>query len=245
MAKLFTLITGASSGIGAGIARALAPHRNLILNGRDEGRLEEVRRGCERSDSHLVLRCDLSDVAAIEKILVELISRHECGVDAFVHSAGIVKVLPVRMADYATALQVMNTNLFSALEIVRTLSKKRVNQTHLKTVTFISSAASKIGEKGNSIYAASKGALDSLTKSLAVELAPDVRVNAVLPGLVKTAMASSTLDGSENAAEILKKYPLGVGEVADVASLVKFLISDDAKWITGQHLIVDGGRTCI
>jgi NAD(P)-dependent dehydrogenase (short-subunit alcohol dehydrogenase family) len=244
MPELFTLITGASSGIGAGLARSLAPERNLILNGRDAGRLEEVRRGCDRPESHLVLRCDLSDVAGIEKVLVDFLSRHDCGVDSFVHSAGIVKILPVRMADYAAALQVMNTNLFSALEIVRILSKKRVNQTHLKTVTFISSAASKIGEKGNSVYAASKGALDSLTKSLAVELAPDVRVNAVLPGLVKTNMASSTLD-SDNAAEILKKYPLGLGDVADVAALVKFVISDEARWITGQHLIVDGGRTCI
>jgi NAD(P)-dependent dehydrogenase (short-subunit alcohol dehydrogenase family) len=245
MPRLFTLITGASSGIGAGIARSIAPQRNLILNGRDEGRLEDVRRGCERPESHLVLRCDLSDVVQIESVLVPFLAQHDCGIDAFIHSAGIVKILPVRMADYAAALQVMNTNLFSALEIVRILSKKRVNQTHLKTVTFISSAASKLGEKGNAMYAASKGALDSLTKSLAVELAPDVRVNAVLPGLVKTSMASSTLNDSDNVSENLKKYPLGFGEVADVAALVKFVISDEAKWITGQHLIVDGGRTCI
>jgi NAD(P)-dependent dehydrogenase (short-subunit alcohol dehydrogenase family) len=244
MEKLFTLITGASSGIGAGIARSLAAHRNLILSGRDEGRLEEVKRSCDRSEIHLVLRCDLSDVAGIESSLVEFLSRHDCKIDGFIHSAGIVKILPVRMAAYTAALEVMNTNLFSALEIVRLLAKKTVNQTNLKTVTFISSAASKIGEKGNSIYAASKGALDSLTKSLAVELAPNVRVNAVLPGLVKTKMASATLD-SEQGAEILKKYPLGVGDVSDVASLVKFLVSDEARWITGQHLIVDGGRTCM
>jgi NAD(P)-dependent dehydrogenase (short-subunit alcohol dehydrogenase family) len=243
MQKVFTLITGASSGIGAGIARSLAPQRNLILSGRDEARLEEVRRGCERADSHLVFRCDLSDVAGIESPLVELLAKQECGIDAFVHSAGIVKILPVRMADYATALQVMNTNLFSALEIVRILSKKRVNQTSLKTVTFISSAASQVGEKGGSMYAASKGALDSLARSLAVELAPDVRVNAVLPGLVKTNMASATLESGDIAAEILKKYPLGLGRVEDVAATVKFLVSDEARWITGQHFIVDGGRT--
>lgn len=244
MHQLFTLITGASSGIGAGIARSIAAQRNLILSGRDAERLEEVRRGCERPESHLTLRYDLSDVAGIEGVLVDFLSRHDCRIESFIHSAGIVKILPVRMADYATALEVMNTNLFSALEIVRILSKKRVNQTNLKTVTFISSAASKLGEKGNSMYAASKGAIDSLTRSLAVELAPDVRVNAVLPGLVRTSMASSTLNDSEHLAEISKKYPLGLGEVADVAALVKFLVSDEARWITGQHLIVDGGRTC-
>lgn len=245
MQKLFTLITGASSGIGAGIARSLAAQRDLIVSGRDEGRLEEVRGGCERAESHLVFRCDLKDVAGIEPRLVEFLTRHGCGIDGFIHSAGIAKILPVRMVDYAAALEVMNTNLFSALEIVRILAKKKVNQTNLKTVTFISSAASKLGERGNSIYAASKGAIDSLTRSLAVELAPNVRVNAVLPGMVRTNMSSSTLDDREHVAEILKKYPLGFGDVADVAALVRFVVSDEAKWITGQHLIVDGGRTCI
>jgi NAD(P)-dependent dehydrogenase (short-subunit alcohol dehydrogenase family) len=244
MQKLFTLITGASSGIGAGIARSLAAQRDLIASGRDEGRLEDVRRGCERAESHLVFRCDLKDVAGIESRLVEFLSRHGCGIDCFIHSAGIVKILPVRMVDHATALEVMNTNMMSALEIVRILAKKKVNQANLKTVVFISSAASKIGERGNSVYAASKGALDSLTKSLAVELAPNVRVNAVLPGMVRTSMSSATLDDQDNVAEISKKYPLGFGEVADVANLVKFLVSDEARWITGQHLIVDGGRTC-
>jgi len=177
--------------------------------------------------------------------LVELLSRQGCGIDGFIHSAGIVKILPVRMVDPAAALEVMNTNFLSALEIVRILVKKKVNQTNLKTVTFISSAASKLGERGNSVYAASKGALDSLTRSLAVELAPDVRVNAVLPGMVRTSMSSSTIDDRDHVAEILKKYPLGFGDVTDVAALVRFLVSDEARWITGQHLIVDGGRTCI
>lgn len=245
MGELFTLITGASAGIGAEIARALAGQRNLIICGRDDARLEAIRASCERPDRHLVLRCDLTDVAAIEARLVELLSRHGCGIDGFIHSAGITKILPVRMVDHATALDVMNTNLFSALEIVRLLVKKKVNQTNLKTVTFISSAASKLGERGNSIYAASKGAIDSLTRSLAVELAPSVRVNAVLPGMVRTNMSSATLDDPAHAAEIQKKYPLGFGDVADVAALVRFVVSDEAKWITGQHLIVDGGRTCI
>jgi NAD(P)-dependent dehydrogenase (short-subunit alcohol dehydrogenase family) len=129
--------------------------------------------------------------------------------------------------------------------MVRILAKKKVNQTNLKTVIFISSAASKLGERGNSVYAASKGAIDSLTKSLAVELAPNVRVNAVLPGMVRTNMSSSTLDDREHVAEIGKNYPLGFGDVADVAALVRFLVSEEARWITGQHLIVDGGRTCI
>jgi NAD(P)-dependent dehydrogenase (short-subunit alcohol dehydrogenase family) len=245
MQKLFTLITGASSGIGAGIARSLAAHRNLILSGRDEGRLEDVRRGCERAESHVTFPCDLKEVAAIEPRLVEFLSRQDCGIDGFIHSAGIVKILPVRMVEHAAALEAMNTNFFSAFEIVRILVKKKVNQTNLKTVTFISSAASKLGEKGNSIYAASKGALDSLAKALAVELAPNVRVNAVLPGMVRTSMSSATLDDRAHIDDILKKYPLGFGDVADVAALVRFLVSDEAKWITGQHFIVDGGRTCI
>jgi NAD(P)-dependent dehydrogenase (short-subunit alcohol dehydrogenase family) len=103
---------------------------------------------------------------------------------------------------------------------------------------------SKFGSKGDSIYAASKGALDSLVRSLAVELAPDIRVNSILPGGLRTKMTRHLFENSKYMAEFNEKYLLGEGNVADVAALVKFIVSSEAKWITGQNLIVDGGCSC-
>lgn len=108
----------------------------------------------------------------------------------------------------------------------------------------ISSLWSIRGESGNSVYAASKGAINSLVYSLAKELAPKVNVNAILPGAVRTSMTEKLLD-SEVGLKQLKDYPLGFGTPADVVNVVKFLLSDESAWITGQTINVDGGRTVL
>ena len=135
-----------------------------------------------------------------------------------------------------------NVNLFSAMEIVRLLTQKKVNKNALKSVTFISAIGSRIGGKGYSIYAASKGAINSLSLSLAVELAPAVRVNAVLPGTIETEMNKSHFAEAEFVQAMQAIHPLGLGRPEDVVSAVEFLASDRARWITGQEIVVDGGR---
>jgi NAD(P)-dependent dehydrogenase (short-subunit alcohol dehydrogenase family) len=113
----------------------------------------------------------------------------------------------------------------------------------LRNIVFVSSTASKFGAKGFSLYCASKGALDSLMRALAVELAPGIRVNSVLPGGVRTEMTESMFNDPQLADRLSVNYPLGLGQPSDIALAIEFLLSDKARWITGQQLVVDGGRT--
>jgi len=238
-----TLITGASSGIGREIARGLSRQHRLILNGRDEKRLEETRAACNSPERHLLWPQALDRVDELEASFTAILSGEHVRVDNFVHCAGTLKILPLRSIDLANALNVLNTNFTSAFVLMNALVKKKVNDHRLKSVVFISSIASQHGAKGFSIYSASKGALDALMKSLAVELAPAVRVNSVLPGAIKTEMTKDIFAKPDVEERFKRDYPLGVGETDDILHAVEFLLSDKARWITGQQLVLDGGRT--
>jgi NAD(P)-dependent dehydrogenase (short-subunit alcohol dehydrogenase family) len=135
--------------------------------------------------------------------------------------------------------RIFNVNLFSAMEIIRSLVQKRTNKGALQSITFISSIASRVGASGYSVYAASKGAVNALSLSLAVELAPAVRVNAILPGIIQTEMTKEYFANSD----FVALYPLGFGRPEDIADAVEFLSSEHARWITGQEIVVDGGRS--
>jgi NAD(P)-dependent dehydrogenase (short-subunit alcohol dehydrogenase family) len=237
-----TLITGASSGIGREIAKGLSRDR-LILSGRDEQRLEETRAACSSPERHLVWPQALDRVADLQRSFTELLARHQVRVSNYVHCAGTVKILPLRSIEIDYALEVLNTNFTSAFALMNVLVKKKVNDQKLRSVVFVSSIASQFGAKGLSIYAASKGALDALMKSLAVELAPDVRVNSVLPGAIETEMTKTIFARPDVQDRIKKDYPLGAGAADDIVHIVEFLLSERARWITGQQVIVDGGRT--
>jgi len=238
-----TLVTGSSSGLGRAIAVRLSHTRRLVLSGRDPVRLQETLADCERPDEHLLWPLDLRDVAGIEAALREFLAAHALTIDGFVHTAGAMKLLPLRSIDLAAATEVMNVNFMAALAFVRLLIKKAVNQQRLRNVVFVSSTASQFGAKGFHVYCASKGALDAFMRALAVELAPAVRVNSVLPGAVRTGMTEQMFADETIRRNIEKDYPLGVGEPVDIACAVEFLMSDNARWITGQQLVVDGGRT--
>jgi NAD(P)-dependent dehydrogenase (short-subunit alcohol dehydrogenase family) len=240
---LCTLITGASSGIGREIAVRLSPGRKLILHGRDVQRLEETRSRCAQSAGHTIWAMDLGKTSEIEAGLSGLLAGEGLAVACFVHCAGLLKVLPMRNMDLVTAEEMMRVNFLSAVELVRLLLKRSLNHRLLRNVLFVSSTASQFGARGFNLYCASKGALDSLMRALAVELAPDIRVNSVLPGGVKTPMTGAMFNDPELASRMAAGYPLGVGEPSDIAAAVQFLVSDQARWITGQQLVVDGGRT--
>ena len=241
--KLCTLVTGASSGIGREIAVRISGYNSLILCGRNRARLEETRQACCQPQNHSLWQADLNDIGQIGLNLAKLMSDNKIHVENFVHSAAVNKIMPVRAVDYKTASDIMNTNCLSAAVIISLLLKKAVNSQQLKTITFISSIASKCGAKGLSIYSASKGALDAMMRSLAVELAPNIRVNSVLPGAVKTKMNEYMSSTPEDEELFNRNYPLGAGEPNDIVNAVEFLISAKARWITGQQIVIDGGRS--
>ena len=237
------MLTGASSGIGREIAKRLSSCRTLILHGRNLDRLNETRTLCEKTDQHVLWPFDLSDPVGIEVSLPDLLIKQGAVIDGFVHCAGALKILPIRQVELPIAREIMNVNFFSAAEIIRLLVKKNVNHRQLRNVVFVSSTASKFGARGFNHYCASKGALDALMRALAVELAPEIRVNSVLPGGVRTAMTESMHNDPRLAGRLDADYPLGLGNPSDIAAAVEFLLSENARWITGQQLIVDGGRT--
>lgn len=239
MSEAFTLITGASSGFGKSIARKLSESRRLILGGRDAGKLDDARKMCAHADRHLIWPQDLTLVDEVGAGLAGWLTANGATVEHFVHSAGITGIQLARATDMEFVSRVFNVNVFSAMEIVQALLEKKTNGGVLRSVTFISSIATRVGASGYFAYAASKGAINSLSLSLAVELAPAVRVNAVLPGIVQTQMTREYFTNSD----FVALYPLSFGRPEDIADAVEFLSSDRARWITGQELVVDGGRS--
>lgn len=246
MGETYTLITGAASGFGRSIAQKLAPFRRLILADISVEKLEAARSTCETRERHLLWARDLSQLNGIGDELASLLAAKGIGVDHFVHSAGIFGVQFARASEMAFVTRIFSVNLFSAMEILRPLTQKKVNKGALRSITLISSIASRMGATGGySVYAATKGALNAMALSLAVELAPAVRVNSVLPGVIGTEMNKEHFANPDFVASMQAAHPLGLGRPEDVADVVEFLSSDRARWITGQEIVVDGGKCAI
>lgn len=242
MEKEYLLVTGASSGMGEEIALSLSERYNIVLGGRNINRLNRVKGKCANGN-HIIWEYDLSDVANVEKSLTSLIFSANIRVTRFVHCAGFMKMYPVRMLSPELFSNAFNINVISAAMIVKVLTSKRYNESELKSAVFISSNISNFGAKAFSVYSSSKSALDGLMRSLAVELAPNVRINSVLPGGVHTRMTDSIYKDQDLVDRMAATYPLGLGDVTEIRDAVDFLLSDKARWITGQQITVDGGRT--
>lgn len=237
----YILITGASSGMGALCAKQFSGSHKLILASENLEMLQDVLKDCENPEQHILWHCNFAtEREGITQSLTDLLKRHDAVVDQYVHFAGLTKLLPLKTFSIPNIDLIFNVNFFSILEIMKALLKKS-NAKALTNVVLISAMVSERGNVGNSIYAASKGAINSLVYTLARELSPDIRINALLPGAIETPM-SSNLD-PDYVAEMTNDTPLGWGQPQDVINYVEFLLSEKSKWITGQTLFVDGGRS--
>lgn len=239
----YLLITGASSGIGRQCAIELSEKYNLILCARRKDKLAETKSLCKNSGNHLIFSYDLSDVANLEQALANFIKSNDIVVDKFLHCAGTIGMLPLKLVTPEFMIDCLKINLISAELIVKVLINKRYNFSSLKNVVFISSNISNMGAKAFSAYSASKSGLDGMMRSLAMELAPKVRVNSVLPGAIQTEMTATIDSNAEVSERMMLTYPLGMGKTGYIADAVEFLFSDKSEWITGHQLVVDGGRS--
>lgn len=237
------LVTGSSRGIGRAIAIRLAQNgARVVVNytSNESEALQTVEQiksvaGIEAS----ICRFDVSDSDAVTKALVE-IEKSIGVVDILVNNAGIVKdglLLRYKDEDWH---RVINTNLAGAFYCARACARQMIKKRWGRIIN-ISSVVGEGGNAGQVAYVSAKSGMIGMTKALALELASrQVTVNTVAPGYVETHMTSSLTDASKEA--LLEKIPLGfVGEPSDVAHAVAFLASDEARYITGHVLSVNGG----
>ncbi|QSW89758.1 SDR family oxidoreductase [Flavobacterium endoglycinae] len=233
------LVTGASSGIGFETCRAIVRQGGtFIAVARRTDFLEKLIEECGSQNSFIA--ADLSQMDDI-KAIVDAIEN----IDGIVHSAGIVSLAPVKFYSEQLMKEMRSINFDSITYLVNLIfKKKKINKG--SSIVLVSSVAGLFGMKGNGIYAASKGALIAISKVWANEFAVSkTRVNCVSPGMVKTEITSKSIENLslEVIQEDEKKYPLGYGAPEQVADPIVFLLSDASSWITGQNLVLDGGRT--
>lgn len=239
------IITGASSGIGRQCAIDCSKMgATVALIARNEERLKETRGKMERPEEHFYYSLDLAQSDKIMELVENIVISHG-RIDGFIHAAGIEKTLPVRFlstGDYETVFRV---NTLSAFEFVHCFSNKKFFNDN-GHIVLISSITSIIGRGGVSAYAASKGAMVSAVRSMALELArKGICINCISPGTILTPMMQDFLStlSEEEYKKRIGGFPLGLGEVTDVSQLCLFLLSDASRWITGQNLVIDGGYT--
>ncbi|WP_349904867.1 SDR family NAD(P)-dependent oxidoreductase [Parafrigoribacterium humi] len=238
------LITGASSGIGKETAiRASRYGARVALLARRATVLEEVVTELHGS-GHLVVPYDLSNTEGISGV-VRGVAQDLGGLDGLVHSAGTHQVSSLRSIRTADIQGMLDLNVTAALMLAKGFRQKQVRKPSASLV-FLSSAVGLVGQSGVSAYSAAKGALVTVTKSLALELSrEDIRVNCVCPGIVRTEMTKGLQEqiGAKSFQTVSDAHPLGLGEPSDVANAILFLLSNSSRWITGSSLVVDGGYT--
>lgn len=232
------LVTGASSGLGAATAiECSKAGAILIITGRNKERLNDTYKKLA-GESHKQLTSDFSNKDDIDELVNNLSQ-----LDGIAFCAGITKTIPVKFISKENIDEIFQTNIFSSMQLVQKLLKlKRINKGG--SIVFISSISTAYADKGNSIYAASKGAINSFSKVLALELSTrKITSNCVQPGFVPTSMLEAGVVTEDQLLEEKKRYPLGFGEPADIANGIIYLLSDAAKWVTGSVLTIDGGVT--
>jgi short-subunit dehydrogenase len=240
--KPYILISGATSDIGSEIAKVLCVDYPLLLHGRNSDKLETLSGELQSPNPVMFWVEDLNQVENLKDSLKTLLLSKGIQVSGFVHCAGKLRILPLKNFRDDYIQEIFNVNLFSAIAIIQALLAK-YNLKAMKRIVFISSLGSKRGDKGNTMYSATKGAIDSLVKSLALELAPDINVNSILPGLIRTKMTENIFCDSEHLSKAASKYPAGYGCGRDIALMVQYLLGEGGRWITAQNYHVDGGAS--
>ncbi|MEG2464795.1 MAG: SDR family oxidoreductase [Kiritimatiellia bacterium] len=237
------LVTGASSGIGRACAVMSSQlGAEVILVARREEALEETRTMMVCPERHRCIGWDIGQTETIPQLFEELLKGGK--LHGLIHAAGVCTASPIGFADMAEAHSVMEINFFAFLAMMKQCSKKRTVFERFSAVA-VSSVAADAGYGGVSVYSASKGALSSSVRTLAIEFAPKgYRVNAVCPSNIDTPMwqtNATVINTEEQLKVLLARQPLGLGQPDQVASAVCFLLSDAASFITGANLPVDGG----
>jgi NAD(P)-dependent dehydrogenase (short-subunit alcohol dehydrogenase family) len=235
------IITGASSGMGAATARLMArAGARVAITGRNRDRLDAVRDEIAAGGGEaVVIPADLAEVAAAGQIVDAAVDGLGA-IDYLIHSAGLYGPAPIEDATLESfelqwAVNVRAPFLLTQLALPHTRDGG--------AIVFISSTVARAGFPGCAAYTATKGAIESMARALAAELAPRIRVNVIAPGFVLTPMVTSQIDANPDMEGwLVDSTPLGfVGQAEDIAGGVAFLCSDASAYTHGTTLVIDGG----
>jgi len=239
MAKNTKII--AIGGVTGGIGRELAARLN------DAGhRLYGFARNADEVEGVDVKECDATDSEAVESFF-EAIHEAEGRIDAYVHAVGSIYIKPAHMTPNDDWHATINDNLNTAFYALRSATKRMQKQDKGGSLLFFSTAAAHRGIANHEAIAAAKGGIDAMLRSAAATYASrGLRINAIAPSLTDTPL-SEPITGNEKALELSKQmHPLGdITRKGDVASLAEWLVSDHAKFVTGQTYLMDGGLSAI
>jgi NAD(P)-dependent dehydrogenase (short-subunit alcohol dehydrogenase family) len=235
------IVTGASAGIGKAICLLLNQlGATVIAIGRDDERLQQTKNECLHPGNTWLEKKDLG--VEVEKLpmFVSALKAKYGKFHGLVYSAGAIELQPLQSLDYDHARDLFAVNYFGPVFLAKGFADRRNNVGRGASLVFISSIAALASDRGMVSYAGSKAALAASAKCIGRELMGlGIRVNTILPGSVSTDMTNRMLALKGEDREHLSE---NLGEPSDVAALTAFLLSDQAKWITCQNYIIDGGQ---
>jgi len=230
------VVTGASSGIGEGVALLLNELGATVVGiGRNQERLEGMRAKAKFPENVFLEQKDLAEDISGLPAYVKSLKEKYGKFSGMAYCAGITLNQPLQLKDYEVSRRLFDIDYFAPMFMTKAFGDRRNTIGRGTSIVLISSAAANCSARAMSDYCGAKAALSHSARCIAKELAPHgIRINCVLPADIVTPMTLADPDILAS-----KSYPMGVGEVVDVANVVAFLLSDMAKWITGQNYVVD------
>ncbi|MGD9386358.1 MAG: SDR family oxidoreductase [Thioalkalispiraceae bacterium] len=240
----YAVITGATGGLGQAVAQQLAASGwSLVLLSRNAEKLDRVK----APKGTLRIVSDVSKPGGLTEAIEQCRNRTDRFPNAMVNCAGSVMLVPLHRMTNQQYLDTLHANLDTAIYSLKEFVRACVDAKIHGSAILVSSVAAQIGMANHEAIAAAKGAIEGLTRSAAATYASHgIRVNAVAPGLMRTAATEKFFISPSAVRKINAQYPLGrYGKAEDVAQAINWLLSNDSEWVTGQVLSVDGGYSAL